>query len=86
MNTLTHNKNGTLTRYALSLGYVEAWTMDGSDYYGTNADGVALSMPSPGGSVYDVRYRLGGVPDRDQFDSLTEARAFFRRTRRLIEN
>src|SRR5690554_2481221 len=50
-----HNKDGSLTHYALSCGHVQTFTKDGTkDYYGTDADAVALSY---NGCTYDVHVR-----------------------------
>lgn len=78
------NADGTLTVYAFGCGYIESFTLDGNEYYGTNEPGVALyrdglwhvkahSKPHGNERVWSV------------FESLTDARKAFRRYRSAIK-
>jgi len=39
-----HKANGELTRYAFACGYLQSFTVDGRDYYATDAAGACLSL------------------------------------------
>lgn len=94
------NASGTLTAYAFACGYVESFTHDGSEYYGTDGPGVALYQEG----CWHVKSRLPGVThgpdgyplwvgaedggrtraDWQTFDTLTEARKHYRRVASAI--
>lgn len=94
------NVDGTLTRYALACGYHDTRAADGSrDYYGTDADAVSLSYNGctydvhvrVQGETHDGHFPVwiesdGGRyrADWHQFETLTEARRFWRQTARRI--
>ncbi len=88
----THLANGDVSAYGFACGYVQAWTTDGAhNYYGTDANGVMLYHA---GACFHVRTRIvgethddygtairayGARVDWQSFDTLTEARAAYRR-------
>ncbi len=73
--------NGETSAYALTCGYVERTTVtrpDGGETW------LELWQPSPGNRQYDVRrHDFDGDGRRywEAFDTLTEARRFYRRKR-----
>lgn len=78
-------KDGMLTHYAFACGYVQTFTLHPSgNFYGSDDDAVALSLPSPGGGVWDVRARIGGESTWIQFDTYADALSTWRAYRRLI--
>ena len=80
------NKDGSLSVYAFACGYVESFTLDGKDYYASDAPGVALYKDG----IWHVRAhsRPFGHPDNvwNSFETLTEARAAFRHYKQQIQS
>lgn len=79
------NANGTLTAYAFRCGYVESFTLDGKEYYGTDAPGVMLYRDG----VWHVKAHSlphGNARVWNSFDTLTDARKAFRRYRAAIKS
>lgn len=79
------NVDGTLTAYAFACGYVESFTLDGKDYYGSDMPGVMLYRDG----MWHVKAHnapFGAVPSVwNSFDTLTDARKAFRRYRAAIK-
>lgn len=75
--------NGELTMYAFACGYVQAYTEDGTEYYGTSRDGTALYKE---GAVWSVRIRVDGVAYWHTFDTYTEAREAWGKARAYIKS
>lgn len=65
------NKSGTLTRYALACGYLESKVSLKSEDY------VTLGLDC----IYHVKGYKQGVRIWESFDTLTNARKFFRSIR-----
>jgi hypothetical protein len=65
------NSNGTLTRYALACGYIESKVSLESE------DRLTLELDS----IYHVKGCIGFTRIWESFDTLTEARKFYRSIR-----
>lgn len=76
-----HKSNGELTMYAFGCGYVQSFTEDGSEYYGTRQDGVALSRDG----VWHVRFRIDGEAHWFTFDEYSDARTVWIGVKQYIQ-
>ena len=71
-----YTANGFLTRYALACGYVEKTE--------TDLGRITLGMESPGSGVFHIKGFINGEHLWDVAESLTEARAIYRRHSRTL--
>ena len=76
--------NGELTRYAFACGYLQIFTVDGKDYYNTDAAGALLSLDGCWHvKAHDTEH--GHAQIWETFDTYKEARQAWGRARAKLK-